>query len=125
MTNADRLKQSFAHYRQPQTNFINAGRHAYRLGVYLQSNPYKEQPWRDWWDKGYRLERRKVEGPRRTDGAATGRSTAQRPNYIERDKPRSGKPVKTPYMHRTKTEGAPVISLGRIERFNAKYRTVA
>ena len=50
--------------QQPQHVFVHAGKTAFQIGVPIQNNPYKEKPYRDLWDKGYRAAKRLYEQKR-------------------------------------------------------------
>lgn len=45
-------------------NVIEAGRGAYRMVISVAGNPHSKQPFKDLWDKGWRLERRKEDTKR-------------------------------------------------------------
>lgn len=54
---------------QQQQGIIEAGRGAYRMLIDVSGNPHSKQLYRDLWDKGWRLERKKDEAknkPRNT-----------------------------------------------------------
>lgn len=135
MTNAEK--------QQSNNVFVGAGRKAYLMLIHLQNNPYKDQPYRDLWDKGYRLERRRVEGPRPGTRPTTTQPQSQAPrpaivprrpyqgragyvpntherNQSQSPRPQIGRPAPQAPIARTEL---PALNLGRIARFNAKYRT--
>jgi hypothetical protein len=45
---------------QPRSTFIEAGRVACRLGINFIDNPYRDEPFKSAWEKGYELENRKA-----------------------------------------------------------------
>lgn len=49
---------------QPLSTFEEAGKKAYHAGIHISGNPYKEQPYRQLWDKGYKQAKRAFEGKR-------------------------------------------------------------
>jgi hypothetical protein len=51
MTNQEKLL--------PESNFIEAGRIACRIGVNFIDNPYKEEQFKSLWERGYELENNK------------------------------------------------------------------
>lgn len=53
--------------KQPQLAFINAGKGAFLIDVPFQNNPYRDQPQRGLWDKGFRAARRKFDRNRRAE----------------------------------------------------------
>lgn len=40
--------------KQDKKFFIEAGKNAFQIGVHILDNPYKEQPYRSLWIKGYK-----------------------------------------------------------------------
>jgi hypothetical protein len=51
--------------QQDRIVFFYAGQKAFRLGVYFQDNPYKEEPFRGQWERGWRFAQRKFNETRR------------------------------------------------------------
>lgn len=45
--------------KQPNSVFVSAGRNAFRAGVHFMNNPYKDNPYRTLWEKGYMAESRR------------------------------------------------------------------
>lgn len=43
----------------PESNFFDAGRNACRIGVNFIDNPYKDEPFKSAWEKGYEVENNK------------------------------------------------------------------
>lgn len=35
--------------------FFDAGRHSFHLGVHIQENPYRDEPYRSQWLKGWKV----------------------------------------------------------------------
>lgn len=46
---------------QPPRVFIHAGRLGYMIGVNFLDNPYKQEPYRSLWEKGWRLQRQSTQ----------------------------------------------------------------
>lgn len=38
---------------QPDHVFVNAGKKAFHLGIFINGNPYTEQPYRGLWERGF------------------------------------------------------------------------
>ena len=100
-----------------QQDAVSAGRSAYRALIPVTGNPYSKQPYRDLWDKGWRIERKKddaVRPPRDTN-----RSPFKRPvdpmNRLPKKNDR--RPQEQPPK--------PVITERLIERFNRRHQTRA
>ena len=51
----------FNFYDQPSGVFVGTGRLAYTMGIHAQDNPFKRQPYRDLWDKGWKAAKRKAD----------------------------------------------------------------
>jgi hypothetical protein len=47
--------------KQPDSVFLSAGKHAYMIGIYLQDNPYRTNPYHMLWERGYRFAKKKFE----------------------------------------------------------------
>lgn len=111
--------------------FIEAGRNAYRIVCYLNSNPYSHKYFRGLWDKGYRLERVKVEGPRTwatkpSTQAVEGVAPLQMPSQPARPV-KALVPVRSRWTKPLRSIGPQEVILDpdRFERFNNKHRTAA
>ena len=44
---------------QPRSTFVEAGKVACRIGINFIDNPYKDEPFKSAWEKGYELENNK------------------------------------------------------------------
>lgn len=113
---------------------IEAGRGAYRMDIAVNGNPHSKQPYRDLWDKGWRLERRKddaVRQPRETSRPPfrqeSSNQSFNRPrqpkSFDKRNRFASSGPVKVPSS--THTEPQLVITEKLIDRFNRRHQTKA
>lgn len=45
--------------KQNRRNFFEAGQTAFRMGIYIGSNPYKIEPYRGQWFRGWKNAKRK------------------------------------------------------------------
>lgn len=107
--------------KQHPVIFIGAGRKSYLLGILPNNNPYKEVPFRDLWDKGWRQERRVHEAARfqgkrppfhpRTDARAVS-------NQYRRP---AGQTFKRPDTKHSK----PALTNDLANRFNKRHQTRA
>lgn len=94
---------------------ISAGRKAYRALIPVTGNPYPKTPYRDLWDKGWRIERKKDDAvrpprdPKRLPFKKTREFTS---NTEKRRYDRS-----STERNSQRTETKPVVSV-LIERFN-------
>jgi hypothetical protein len=50
--------------QQPEGVFVQAGRDAFRLGVSVYANPYREQPFHKLWEKGWRSAKKRSSNER-------------------------------------------------------------
>jgi len=50
---------------QPELIFLSAGRKAFRMGVPVANNPYRDHPYRKLWEKGYRIEKKRFKDRKR------------------------------------------------------------
>jgi hypothetical protein len=128
--------------RQPDAVFVSAGKKAYLMAIHVQNNPYYLKPFRSLWEKGYRSAKRQVEAGLHPSPLYT-RPTESRSNS-RTDRPRDRRPRPaldhSPEQNKAKrwhpkakgstNTGVPVVkttqpmlSVGRIEKFNNKYRT--
>lgn len=120
--------------QQKNQNVIEAGRGAYRMIIAVSGNPHSKQPYRDLWDKGWRLERRKEEAtrlPKKDDGHAPrekrppfkregdpGVPKHRHPKQNERrNRTQVGQPVAAPPTPQ------PLITDKLIARFNKRHQT--
>lgn len=137
--------------KQPLNSFIETGRKAYRMAVHISGNPHIKQPYRDLWDKGWRMARRQEEGiaerpegkrqfPSRNpkaDGADRKQRFQKRIEYAADQTPRRdfrAKPVdKRPIVVRSEAAKMPepqraeqpVLTESLMERFNRRHQTRA
>lgn len=108
---------------QPNKHFIETGRKAYRMNIHVSGNLYKQQPYRDLWEKGWRLERRKEEGQRFPNSRppATPNSNGK-PAFVRKPYPAS----RPEFSNRPATrQNTPVISEAFVDRFNRRHQTTA
>jgi hypothetical protein len=84
--------------KQPLKVFSNAGASAYRMLIHPGNNPYTEKPYRQLWAKGW---------------------------FAARDKHEGRAPKHTPRVQQRPKQDNNVLSLNRINKFNAKHRTQA
>ena len=109
-----------------QQDAVSAGRNAYRALIPVTGNPYSKQPYRDLWDKGWRIERKKddaVRPPRDTN-----RTPFKRPGEFAStaEKRRHDRSVKQRGERRPQEQPPkPVITEKLIERFNRRHQTRA
>lgn len=84
--------------KQPLNIFSNAGASAFRMLIHIGNNPYTEKPYRQLWAKGWFAAKAKHEGRA---------------------------PKHTPKVQQRTRDNGPVLSVNRINKFNAKHRTQA
>lgn len=128
------------HQQQQKKNqdVIEAGRGAYRMDIAVNGNPHSKQPYRDLWDKGWRLERRKDEAVRmprtqqRPPFKKPYEAGSARPPYPKRNEQRNiqhNRPAQTGRINPTKpsvtSEPQPVLTDKLINRFNRRHQTRA
>lgn len=117
-------------------NVIEAGRGAYRMDIQVNGNPHSKQPYRDLWDKGWRLERRKEEAGRSPRENRTPRENSRPPfkrepgmHTFQKPQFQKRRPVQNVQnIQQTKPapqELKPVITNGLIDRFNRRHQTKA
>ena len=44
---------------QQDIAFINAGKRAFFMNITVYHNPYKEQPYHDYWERGWRIAKKR------------------------------------------------------------------
>ena len=115
MTNREKL--------QPNSTFVSAGRKAFLMLIHVQNNPYSLKPYRDLWEKGYRLEKRKHDA---AQFPASSAPVQQKPRDIRPNRHQAPAHLRPSHMYRPAARvDRPVISESRIDRFNSKFRTKA
>lgn len=50
--------------KQDNVVFVNAGKTAFKMGIHILDNPYKVNPFKILWEKGYKNEKRRFNGER-------------------------------------------------------------
>lgn len=101
--------------RQPARVFISAGRKAYHALIHVSANPYKQEPYRDLWEKGWRFARKAEDSKR------PGYKAAPVPKQeVAHDRKRRPRP-----LYRRETNAGVVTTEKLVARFNRRNRTIA
>ena len=123
--------------QQKNQNVISAGRGAYRMNILVTGNPHSKQPYRDLWDKGWRLEKKLEDAQRRPRdfnrkpfkkpgeaGQSNNRyqNNRQRTNTQQTGRTVASRPQQS--QHRTQ-QPTTVITDKLVQRFNNRHQTKA
>lgn len=79
--------------KQSELVFVNAGKKAYHMLIFISNNPYTEQPYRELWEKGYRRAKRDFEAA----------AIARKNKELFGDNPPPAKPVARPVQRTPRT----------------------